>query len=54
MKTVNEMAIEAIPPAPQTQISLHEQIVLLILAANKLGLYDAADWLINNHNKNDK
>lgn len=30
---------------PQTQASLDDQLKALWLAANKLGLYDAADWL---------
>lgn len=30
---------------PQTQDSLSDQLLALKIAANKLGLYDAADWL---------
>lgn len=35
----------AVPHAPQTQASLRAQQEALWIAANRLGLYDAADWL---------
>lgn len=38
-------AIKQIPQVGQTQASLNEQLRLLRMAANKLGLYDAADYL---------
>lgn len=37
--------IAAIPQQSQRQYSTDEQLQMLILAANKLGLYDAADQL---------
>lgn len=37
--------INNIPQQPQVQYSLMEQLEQLRLAANKLGLYDAADYL---------
>lgn len=36
---------EQIPQLQQTQIALNEQLEILIVAANKLGLYDAADFI---------
>lgn len=35
----------AVTRLPQTQVSLNEQLMALRVAANRLGLYDAADWL---------
>jgi len=37
--------INNIPQQPQVQYSLMEQLEQLRLVANKLGLYDAADYL---------
>ena len=37
--------IQNIEQQPQVQYSLAEQLAMLRLAANKLGLYDAADYL---------
>lgn len=34
-------------PHPQAQYDLNRQLELLIIVANKLGLYDAADYLRN-------
>ncbi len=39
--------IQTIPKQPQAQYSTNEQLELLINAANRLGLYDAADVLFN-------
>lgn len=39
--------IKKIPQQPQVQYDLHRQIKELREAANKLGLYDAADFLKN-------
>jgi len=41
----NEEAARAIPRQPQTQASLDDQLKTLRIAANRLGLYDAADFL---------
>lgn len=40
-----EKILANIPKQPQSQISLSEQLIQLQLVANKLGLYDAADFL---------
>jgi hypothetical protein len=37
--------IKTLPQQPQAQYSLDEQLAELRDAANKLGLYDAADYL---------
>lgn len=37
--------IESLSNTPQTQVSLDDQLRVLIDAANKLGLYDARDWI---------
>jgi hypothetical protein len=42
---LNMNVVNATQKLPQTQASLQEQLVALQLAAVKLGLYDAADWL---------
>ena len=34
-----------IPQVPQTQRALNDQLKILRIAANKLGLYDAADFI---------
>ena len=34
--------LAAIPQQPQTQVSTSEQLEVLVLVANRLGLYDAA------------
>lgn len=34
-----------IPQVPQTQMALNDQLRILRIAANKLGLYDAADFI---------
>lgn len=34
-----------IPPQPQSQAALNDQLRTLAFAANRLGLYDAADFL---------
>ena len=34
-----------IPQVPQTQMALNDQLKILRIAANKLGLYDAADFI---------
>ena len=37
--------LKQIPQQTQSQSSLFDQLTVLTLAANKLGLYDAADFL---------
>jgi hypothetical protein len=39
-------AIKDIPQQPQVQASLQEQLVQMRVAANKLGCYDAADFIL--------
>jgi hypothetical protein len=34
-----------IPQMPQTQMALNDQLEILRIAANRLGLYDAADFI---------
>lgn len=34
-----------IPQVPQTQMALNNQLKILRIAANRLGLYDAADFI---------
>jgi hypothetical protein len=38
-------AVKQIPQVPQTQMALNDQLKILRIAANKLGLYDAADFI---------
>jgi len=38
-------AAKQIPQVPQTQMALNDQLKILRIAANKLGLYDAADFI---------
>jgi hypothetical protein len=48
INSVSGSALEAakqIPQVPQTQASLIYQLKILRIAANKLGLYDAADFI---------
>lgn len=40
-----KQALKAIPQQSQCQGSLEDQLLILISAANRLGLYDAADFL---------
>ena len=35
--------VQAIPQQPQRQDSLHDQLRMTMVAANRLGCYDAAD-----------
>lgn len=44
MDHVNK-AMKAVPNQPQSQAALDDQLRALIAVANKLGLYDAADYL---------
>ena len=37
--------VKQIPQVPQTQMALNDQLKILRIAANKLGLYDAADFI---------
>lgn len=37
--------LESVEKQPQAQFATVEQLVVLQAVANKLGLYDAADWL---------
>ncbi len=46
--------LKDIPRKQQRQDSLSDQISDLISAANKLGLYDAVDWIENQKNKTGK
>jgi hypothetical protein len=39
--------INKIPQQPQVQYNLNQQLQELIIVANKLGLYDAADFINN-------
>jgi len=39
------MDFEKIPELPQRQDSLVDQLEDLIAVANRLGMYDAADWV---------
>jgi hypothetical protein len=43
--SIQRSAATRIPQQPQAQYSLDEQLEVLVVAANKLGLYDAADHL---------
>jgi hypothetical protein len=38
---------DRLPQQPQKQYSTNEQLAVLYYAANRLGLYDAADYLRN-------
>lgn len=40
-----------IPRVPQRQDSLHEQLMDLIKVANRLGMYDAADFIVAVHTR---
>jgi hypothetical protein len=42
---VRMVAAAQIAQQPQAQYSLHEQLTILRVAANRLGLYDAADFV---------
>jgi hypothetical protein len=42
------LIIKGIPQQAQRQYSADEQLHLLVLAANRLGLYDAADAIQKN------
>lgn len=50
MKQLSEVIFE-IPKQPQTQESLTYQLLQLQVAANRLGLYDAADFLQRHNNQ---
>lgn len=41
----DQEVLDNIPEFPQTQCSLDEQLRLLRVVANKIGCYDAADFL---------
>jgi hypothetical protein len=43
----NDEILQQIPKFPQTQESVHDQLKFMRLVANKLGCYDAADYLRN-------
>ena len=47
--SIYEEELNKISQLPQTQTSLMKQCEILRIFANKLGLYDAADFLRNNH-----
>lgn len=42
---VDPAVLRAIPQQPQVQDALNDQLAALVGVANKLGLYDAADYL---------
>lgn len=42
---IYDIRLDNIEPIQQTQVSLREQLDILRLFANKLGLYDAADFI---------
>jgi hypothetical protein len=44
MEYINE-AMKAVPKQHQSQQSLNDQLRALVGVANRLGLYDAADYL---------
>jgi len=46
--SIYEEELNKIKQLPQTQTSLMKQCEILRIFANKLGLYDAADFLRNN------
>ena len=39
------MNLNEIPKLPQRQDALNDQLKDLVLVANRLGMYDAADWV---------
>lgn len=41
----NGQLLKQIPPQPQRQDSTNEQLVTMIMVANRLGCYDAADMI---------
>jgi hypothetical protein len=45
---------DAIPAQPQTQEALDHQLAKLIVWANRLGFYDAADYLIDEIRRRDR
>lgn len=45
MRIVSEEVLKSIPQQRQTQAALNDQLFDLIAVANRLGLYDAADFL---------
>jgi len=47
--SIYEEELNKIKQLPQTQTSLMKQCEILRIFANKLGLYDAADFLRNYH-----
>jgi hypothetical protein len=47
MNNATEDAIRSLPQLPQRQDALDDQLIDLVKAANKLGLYDAADLIKN-------
>lgn len=51
---MTEDDFKKIPKLPQRQDSLSAQIVDLIQVANKLGMYDVADWIVTAREKEAK
>lgn len=47
--SIYEEELNKMKQLPQTQTSLMKQCEILRIFANKLGLYDAADFLRNGH-----
>jgi hypothetical protein len=42
---IDEERIKSIPARPPVQYDLHKQLMTLLGAGNRLGLYDAVDWV---------
>ena len=45
MKTMTTEQLISIPKLEQTQAALNDQLFDLMVIANRLGMYDAADYL---------
>jgi hypothetical protein len=43
--SLSKKTLEKIPKCPQRQDDLTAQLLDLRIVANRLGMYDAADWL---------
>lgn len=45
MRILDPETLKAVPKGPQTQAALNDQLYDLVFVAQRLGLYDAADFL---------
>ncbi len=45
MKTMRKVQLDSIPKLTQTQAPLNDQLMDLVVVAQRLGMYDAADYL---------